>query len=181
MKIEKKMSRLAVIAVGLMLAACSQTDLGITTKVKAKLVADRTVRASVIEVSTDKGVVTLTGNIDSEESKERALSLARETKGVVEVRDMIAVRRASGNGESPDADRTLGVTIDDAGITMRVKTRLLEDPVVKGLTIDVDTRAGVVYLTGSVGTPQEKEQAIKLARETQGVEDVQANLEIRKG
>ena len=180
MKIHKVL-RLTVIAVGLMLAACAQTDVGITTKVKAKLIADRTVRDSAIEVSTDKGVVTLTGNIDSEESKERALSLARETTGVVEVRDMIAVRRASGNAESPDANRTLGVTIDDAGITMRVKSRLLEDPLVKGLAIDVDTRAGVVYLTGNVRTAQEKEQAIKLARETQGVADVQANLEIRRG
>ena len=93
---------------------------------------------------------------------------------------MIAVRRASGNAESPDADRTLGVTIDDAGITVRVKTRLLEDPLVKGLAIDVDTRAGVVYLTGNVRTAQEKDQAIRLARETQGVEDYRRTWRFRE-
>lgn len=174
-------SLLAVIAAGALLAACSQSDVGISTNIKAKMAADPTVQAGQIEVTTADGVVTLEGNIDSEEAKQRALQLARETKGVVKVTDMIAVRRASGDGDAPDPGRTVGVTIDDAGITVRVKERLLDDPVVKGLQIDVDTRAGVVYLTGSVGTEAEKEQAVKLARETEGVKDVQPNLKIGKG
>jgi hyperosmotically inducible protein len=151
---------------------------GITTKVKAKMAMDPSVRESKIEVATADGVVTLTGNIDSAEAKERAISLARETKGVVNVKDMIAVKRDTGDGDAPDPGRTVGVTIDDADTTIRVKGRLLEDPIVKGLQIDVDTRDGVVYLTGRVGSEKEKEQAIKLARETQGVKDVQANLSI---
>jgi len=175
-----RFSSLALVAAALLTVACAQTDVGITTKIKAKMAVDETVRASRIEVATQDGVVTLTGNIDSEEAKERALSLAKQTKGVVEVKDMIAVRRESGGGDAPDPGRTVGVTIDDAGTTMRVKSRLLDDPQVKGHRIDVDTRDGVVYLTGTVGNDQEKEQAIKLARETEGVKDVQANLTIRK-
>jgi hyperosmotically inducible protein len=61
---------------------------------------------------------------------------------------------------------------------MRVKAKLLDDPEVKGLKIDVDTREGVVYLTGSVATPQVRDKAMKLARETEGVKDVQANLDV---
>jgi osmotically-inducible protein OsmY len=154
---------------------------GITTKVRAQMAMNEAVRAYKIEVTTQDGVVTLKGNINSEEAKERALSIAKQTKGVVEVKDMIEVRRASGGGDAPEPGRTVGVTIDDATTTLRVKGRLLEDPVVKGLRIDVDTRDGVVYLTGSVGSEQEKDEAIKLARETKGVKDVQANLTIGKG
>jgi osmotically-inducible protein OsmY len=172
---------LLLVAVALLTAACSHSDVGITTAVKAKMAVDEKVRDYAIEVTTQNGVVTLTGNIDSPEAKDHALSLAKATKGVVEVKDMIAVKRETGGGDAPDPGRTIGVTIDDADMTMRVKGRLLEDPVVKGLKIDVDTRDGVVFLTGSVSNEQEKEQAIKLARETKGVKDVQANLTIVSG
>jgi hyperosmotically inducible periplasmic protein len=177
----RKLSWLAPIAAALLTAGCAHTDVGITTKVKAQMAVDDTVRASRIEVTTENGVVTLTGDIDSAEAKERALSIARQTKGVVKVRDMIEVRRASGGGDAPEPGRTIGVTIDDADTTARVKFRLLDDPLVKGLKIDVDTRDGVVFLTGTVESEKEKEQAIKLARETKGVRDVQVNLTIGKG
>jgi len=79
-------------------------------------------------------------------------------------------------GEAPDPNRTVGERIDDAGITMRVKARLLDDPIVRGLQIDVDTRDGVVFLTGSVVSEGERKQAIQLARTTEGVKGVEANL-----
>ena len=63
---------------------------------------------------------------------------------------------------------------------MSVKTRLLDDPQVKGLRIDVDTRDGVVFLTGAVGSDVEKQKAIQLAKETKGVRDVQSNLTLQK-
>jgi hyperosmotically inducible periplasmic protein len=158
------------------IVACSQSDAGITTAVKGKLAVDSQVHSSEINVDTKDGVVTLTGNIDSQQAKDRALKLARETKGVRDVQDMISVRQASGEGSAPSPDRSLGERIDDAGITMKVKAKLLDDPMVKGLKIDVDTRDGVVYLTGSVSGEAEKQKAIDLARSIEGVRDVQSNL-----
>jgi hyperosmotically inducible protein len=154
------------------------SDLGVATTVKAKLAADETVRSYDIEVQAQDGVVTLTGNIDSAQAKEQALNLARDTRGVTEVVDMIAVQTSETTGDAPQPDRTVGEHIDDAGITMRVKSRLLDDPVVKGLKIDVDTRDGVVFLTGSVSTEVERDTAIRIAKDTRGVRDVQANLGI---
>lgn len=177
---KRRRSRLVPIAAVLLIAACAHTDTSITTRIKAAMALDDTVRASEIEVKTEDGVVTLTGNIDSAEAKASALSIARRTRGVVEVRDMIAVRRASGGGDAPDPGRTLGTTINDAETTARVKHRLLEDPLVRGLEIDVDTRDGVVFLTGTVESDNESERAIKLTRETEGVRDVQANLTLGK-
>jgi osmotically-inducible protein OsmY len=160
-------------------AACAVTDAGITSGVKAKLIADETVKAAQIEVSTKDGVVTLTGNVDNAAAKSKALELAKATTGVKDVVDMISAREASGSGDAPDPSRSLGETITDASISMNVKGRLLEDPLVKGLKIDVDTREGVVFLTGSVGSDQEKETAIRLAKETVGVREVKANLTVR--
>lgn len=175
---EQKAIPLVVLAVIMsMVVSCTQTtDAGITGIIKTKLAAEDGVRASEINVDTTNGAVTLTGNVDSREARDRALRLARETSGVREVKDMISVRVGSTSGEAPDPSRTLGERFDDAGITMRVKGRLLDDPVVKGLQIDVDTRDGVVFLTGSVASDGERQQAIRLARATEGVKDVEANL-----
>ena len=170
---------LVVLVAGLSLLSCASTDMGIATKVKAKLAADDVVKASQIEVATRNGVVTLTGNVDNEEAKNRALELARNTEGVVNVVDMIAAREASGSGDAPEPERTVGETFDDAGITITVKGRLLADPQVQGLRIDVDTRDGVVFLTGSVGSDADRQKAIQLARDTKGVRDVQANLTLK--
>ncbi|HEV8703118.1 MAG TPA: BON domain-containing protein [Candidatus Polarisedimenticolia bacterium] len=171
-----------IAVVGLALVAflavgCTQTtDATITGMIKTKLAADGRVRASEINVDTTKGVVTLTGNVDGQEARDAAIKLARDTSGVSDVKDMISVRSGAMSGEAPDPNLSLGERVDDAGITMRVKARLLDDPLVKGLQIDVDTRDTVVFLTGSVGSEAERKQAIEIARSTEGVTDVQANL-----
>lgn len=175
---EQRSITLGVLAAFLLLVvACAQTtDAGITGTVKTKLAADDQVRASEINVDTAKGVVTLTGNVDSEAARDRAVQLAKDTSGVRNVEDMISVRSGAQTGEAPDPNRTVGERIDDAGITMRVKAKLLDDPLVKGLKIDVDTRDGVVFLTGTVPSAAERTQAIELARATEGVKNVEANL-----
>jgi len=160
---------------------CSQTDVGLTAEIKTRLVADSTVNASHIDVTTHDKVVTLTGNINSQDEKDRALQIARSTKGVANVVDMIAVRTSDTTASAPDPGRTVGETIDDATITAKVKGRLLDDPQVKGLKIDVDTREGVVFLTGEVGTRQEMDRAVEIAKATEHVKDVRPNLNVTKG
>jgi osmotically-inducible protein OsmY len=170
-----------LLLVGLTAAlGCASTDAGLETKVKAKLAADSTVKAHRIEVEARDHVVTLTGSVNAQVEKDQALTLARDTKGVQRVVDMISVRTASGEGDAPEPGRTVGEVFDDAGITMAVKGRLLDDPQVKGLGIDVDTREGVVYLTGSVHSPAEQQRAVELARGTEHVRDVVNNLTIER-
>jgi len=62
--------------------------------------------------------------------------------------------------------------LDDAGITARVKAKLLADPEVGGMYIDVDTLDGRVTLNGKVKSQDEKAEAEKLARHTEGVKEV---------
>jgi hyperosmotically inducible protein len=75
--------------------------------------------------------------------------------------------------------KSVGDTIDDATITTRVKTSLLNDPAVGGSRIDVDTFKGVVTLSGRVKTKEEEAQAIALARKISGVTDVKSTLQIQ--
>ncbi len=74
--------------------------------------------------------------------------------------------------------KTVGETIDDATITTRVKTALLNDPDVGGLRIDVDTTVGVVTLSGVVKSQAEADKAMALARKIDGVKDVKSTLQV---
>lgn len=73
------------------------------------------------------------------------------------------------------ADQT-GEVVTDAAITTAVKTKLLGDPDVKGLKIDVDTKNGVVTLAGTVHSAAERTEAVRLARTTKGVKSVTNKL-----
>jgi osmotically-inducible protein OsmY len=72
----------------------------------------------------------------------------------------------------------VGATANDATITASIKTKFLADDDVSGLKIDVDTTDGVVTLTGNVKTAAEKAEAIRIARETDGVKSVEDRLKI---
>jgi osmotically-inducible protein OsmY len=52
---------------------------------------DDSIDAATIDVDTDGSVVTLTGRVDSQAQKERALRLARETESVTSVVDRLTV------------------------------------------------------------------------------------------
>jgi hyperosmotically inducible protein len=176
-----KRSRSLVVLFTLLLAAgavaCSETDAGVTTKVKAKLAADDTVKAYQIDVDTDRKIVTLKGVVETDAAKMQAMRLARETEGVSSVVDQLTVQpRDVAPASLPDP--TPGAT--DPGITAAVKTKLLADPAVSGLKIDVDTNAGVVTLSGRVTSNTEKATAIRIARETDGVKSVTDMLTVGK-
>lgn len=66
----------------------------------------------------------------------------------------------------------------DAGITTSVKSKLAADDTVKAYQVDVDTSNQVVTLRGDVETEAQKEHAVRLARETDGVRDVIDQLRV---
>ena len=73
---------------------------------------------------------------------------------------------------------TVACSQTDAGITTNVKTKLAADDTVKAYKVDVDTRNGVVTLSGDVQSAAAKEQAIRIARQTDGVRDVVDQLHV---
>jgi hyperosmotically inducible protein len=74
--------------------------------------------------------------------------------------------------------KTIGETIDDAAITARVKTALLNDSQVAGMKIDVDTTKGVVTMSGVVKSREEESRALELAKQVGGVREVKSTLQV---
>jgi hyperosmotically inducible protein len=203
------LKRLAALACAAGLTvACGQTDAGITTEVKSRLAADDTVLAYEIDVDTSGRVVTLSGEVQTTVAKDQALKIARETDGVREVVDKLTVgETAATTGaldrdvETPAADTKIdekaeaegrgagrraaeaadkaGAVVTDAALTSAVKAKLLADPDVSGLRIDVDTSNGVVTLSGEVSSKAQATAAERLARGTEGVRNVVSKLRVR--
>jgi len=90
--------------------------------------------------------------------------------------------------KSPTATATLpadgvttraGAVIEDSFITTSVKSAVLAEPGLSALKIDVDTKDGVVTLSGTVASPELKSRATQIAQNTSGVRSVIDNLEIK--
>jgi osmotically-inducible protein OsmY len=147
------LQRIAVAASMVVMIACSQSDPGVTTAVKSKLVADDAVRAFQIDVDTRDRVVTLSGTVETAAARERALTIARQTDGVRNVVDHIAV--------NPQSTVTTGGLKEDAreaGRELREEAREAADAAAKlgreaqSKAGDVADRAGAVLTDAAVTT-----------------------------
>jgi len=65
----------------------------LTAKIKAKMALDDLVKARAIDVTTNGSTVTLTGTVSSQAEHDRAVALARETKGITRVIDGLRISR----------------------------------------------------------------------------------------
>ena len=88
----------------MVIAGCSSTpsqqstgqaidDGVVTAKVKAKLIEDPVTKAHQINVETFKGTVQLSGFVETDQARSRALQLARDVDGVKSVKDALEVRK----------------------------------------------------------------------------------------
>lgn len=166
------------------------TDAGITTAVQARFYGDDQVRGRNVSVAAENGVVTLRGTVQSDAAKARAMALAREVRGVTDVRDELEVRSASADPAKPNPAATgeAGATgtagnasaVDPAWITTKIQAQYFANPEVKPWNIDVTTAGnGVVTLEGEVEAAADRTEALRIARETEGVTRVEDRLRVK--
>ena len=70
-------------------------------------------------------------------------------------------------------------TIDEAALTAKIKAKMALDDNVKARAIDVTTHGATVTLSGTVESTVERDRALALARETDGVTRVVDDLHLR--
>ena len=72
-----------------------------------------------------------------------------------------------------------GDAIADTAITAKVKTAFLADADVKGLQVEVDTRDGVVTLSGTLDKAANVDRAAAIAKGIEGVKSVDNRLTVK--
>ncbi|WP_153116601.1 BON domain-containing protein [Rhodocyclus tenuis] len=76
---------------------------------------------------------------------------------------------------------TMGVEVDDSVVTTKVKSALLGDADVKGLDIKVETRKGMVQLSGFVDNQLQIDRATAVTRGVEGVKSVESSMTLKNG
>ncbi|MHB1950265.1 MAG: BON domain-containing protein [Acidiferrobacteraceae bacterium] len=84
-----------------------------------------------------------------------------------------------GGCASTSTHESSGQYVDDAAITSKVKTRLLEDEHLKAFQIHVETYKGTVMLSGFVNRPSEVRRATRIAKAVTGVRSVKNDLVLK--
>ena len=105
---------------------------------------------------------TATG-IDAQKTREEGAELARKAAETTKAA----------------AERT-GEVVGESAITAKIKSKMALDDYVKARTINVETAGTVVTLRGTVRSDEERQRAVRLARETDGVTKVVDQLKVVK-
>jgi hyperosmotically inducible periplasmic protein len=120
----------------------------------------------------DKNVVTLSGNVPTDEDKARAESIAKSEAGSAVVADEIGVRPKGDEGTAKKVDSAL-----DSGIDKNLEAMLVEHKMNRAVRYDVNN--GVVTLKGDVPSQGQRSNVEKLAQQVPNVKQVVNELEVK--
>jgi hyperosmotically inducible protein len=134
--------------------AASDTVLDVTTRGADAVIAE-TKEAGVKSEDEVKNIAQKTGD----KTKEIAGKTFDKTKEIA-----VAV-----GSKTKDVVSTTGEVITDGWITTKVKAKFVDETVLKGSDINVDTNDHVVTLKGTVASDPAKTRAAAIARGTEGV------------
>lgn len=144
-------------------------DSTVNASVKAKLVETKGVPSMQVNVETYKGVVLLSGFVETQAQKDAAGAAARSVSGVKTVHNALALHEAT----------SMGAKLDDSMITGRVKAALLDDKDVKSGQINVETKGGIVQLGGFVTGEKMQKRAMEVAKGVSGVKRVEDAMYVK--
>jgi len=196
-----------VAAFGLILTACApaestdttnkptaiMTDSELENKIKAKFDSDAQLKAADLSVSADadKNEATISGEVGTQALRSKAVAMAKEANPGLILTDKIDVKpreltreefteeraieereRARGAGEK------LGASLDDAWIHTKLVAKFIGDANTPGRNINVDVVNNVVTLRGTVETAEQRTEAERIARDTEGVRRVVNQLKV---
>jgi hyperosmotically inducible periplasmic protein len=171
------------------------SDSDLKDKIDRKIKADPELRAADLSISADadQNRATLSGTVASENIRTRAVEMARAAQPGLTIDDKIDVkpREVTRSEYTPEMARaeverarthkeTIGGSLEDAWIHSKVVAQLLGDKDTPERKINVDVDHNVVKLRGTVDTMTQKEEAERIAKQTDGVKRVINQLKVGK-
>lgn len=143
-------------------------DVTIASRIDARLIGEKDMPSRWVSVEVIDGVVTLTGYLPSQNHIDRAMHISRTVKGVRSVKSELHIGSPS-----------TGSLFTDSWITTKIKTAYLDDKIVPGFSIHIETVNGKVYLQGIIESSEQRYRAKDIAHKTKGVTAVIDLLEVR--
>ena len=165
-------SMIAVVSLGLGATGCNKTYPDEKPAVKDSLNSNN---LSSVDVSQDreKGVMTLKGNLDSDELKTQAASVAKQAAPDYTIANEIGVRPPGANAAGAVASN-----LDDA-IEDNFKAAVKAHGNLDDQSISGSAKNGTLVIKGSVKTTKQKEEAENLAKKVPNVQQVVNEIEVK--
>jgi hyperosmotically inducible protein len=126
-----------------------------------------------VNVNNDKELVTLTGDVKTQEDKERAEQLAKNAATGYVVSNEIGVRPEGVEHEAKKIDSNVDDAIEKDFKAVIIAHRLEKQ------RIRYDAKNGVLTLKGDVDSPGQREQVEKLAATVPNVQQVVNELDVK--
>lgn len=150
------------------------SDAWLSARVETAYLFEPQVDTFDLDVEVEDGIVYVFGYVPTELEKERALEIARHTRGVKGVVDMLNV--GPRYRATPEREGGFGQFVGDFWTSRRIKASLIASPRVRGTWVGVRANGGVVTLRGSVDELREKEAAEDIAKGVSGVKEVKNDI-----
>ncbi len=148
-------------------------DAWIDGKIEAMYLFNDSLNSFSIDTNVERGVVILSGEVDTPMDSTLASELAQGVDGVKQVKNNLMVVY-----ESTDTELKDQVVLVDEKIENVIKNRLLANSRVSGTTIMVDSEGLAVTLSGTVRSELEQNIALEIAKNANDVQMVTNELEI---
>lgn len=151
-------------------------DARITAAVRTALGLNRLLEPYTIDVETDDGVVTLTGQVGDQQAHDAAVRVASAVPDVRQVVDRLRVDASV--GAPPGDGRTVGEALDDRALEARLHLAYSLDRNLQATDIDIQAFRRAVTLEGVVARPEQKQLAVTIARQLPNVLGVTDQLRL---
>jgi hyperosmotically inducible protein len=151
----------------------STQDATTTSRVRTALLLSKNVSPFDIKVDTSQAVVTLDGQVPSEQIKTVAGAITLDTSGVKEVRNNLSINPST--ARNPETEG-LSARVADLEIKTLVGEGLSQNADLAEKHISTDVKNRMVILSGAVDTGAQKNQAEHIAWQVTGVQGVTDNL-----
>ncbi len=153
-------------------------DTAVTGSVKAAFAVHRDLANRPIDIATDGGVVTLSGEVASKEERESAEELAANVEGVESVENRLEVDADMGEVEADPSPKSLGQRLDDVALLTKIRTALHLDREARKIDVDIQVSSGRVVLRGEVPSEELAERIRTRVASVGGVESLDDELEL---
>jgi hyperosmotically inducible periplasmic protein len=172
-----------------------ETDSDLEKTIETKFKSDPDLRDTNVSVDADidRNWATLSGTVRTEALRTKAAAMVRSARPGLTIDNKIEVkpREMSRSDYTPEMARaeverarthkeTVGGTLDDAWIHAKIVAQLVEDKDTPERKINVDVEHSVVTLRGTVETVAQKQEAERIAKQTEGVKSVKNRLTLAK-
>ena len=176
-----------------MAAARPTSDAELENNIKTKLDRDDQLKAANLKITVNPGkrAATLSGAVESESLRSKAIDLAKNARPDVTIIDQIEIAptEVSGNdyeeqmaeaewAKAKNLEEQGGSRLDDAWIHGKIVAKLVTTSKVSPRTVSVDVTNSVVTLRGTVPQAEQKTEAERIARETSGVKRVDNQIQV---